>query len=219
MKMYNTSLDTFKTQCDSRTYVFRPKEATEVRDDLALILEDRLKDYGVFVIRPEDSLETIKKKTRAALLAYRNGRLRERIGNFMARQDEERLRGATHVMNPAFDRALRWDKEITALLELEAPIEQELTFLNEEQRKKASLQEGTFTHLADKSTVVTHGLKATVFEVAEKDRLEKEEAKQKEDDQLAAAGEIMTAKPTDEIKPLAPRRGRPPKFSQVNKEI
>ena len=139
MKMYNTSMEGFKCQCDSKVFVFKPRESTEVPESLTGFLYERYKDSGIFIILPEDTPLQVKKKARDALLSYLHGALRERIINFNAEADEARRRGATLPKSSLFERALRWDKEIRIKLEVEAPIERELSFLSEEERKKIGM--------------------------------------------------------------------------------
>ena len=73
--------------------------------------------------------EAFDAEKRKALLAYLGITLRERIVNFYAYQDDLRKKGATITADPRFDRALRWEKELRQVLSAEAPIEEELSFL------------------------------------------------------------------------------------------
>lgn len=132
--MFNASLEKFKIQCDSKVFVFNPRESTEVPDypmELVGFVYAQTKDRGVFPIYPNMSEADIKKAERQALINYRSGFLNERIVNYIAQQDEFKKNGITLSEDPRFKRAKRWSEEILKKLELEAPLEQELSFLEE----------------------------------------------------------------------------------------
>jgi len=109
--------------------VFKPQSYTEVPDDLANFVEEGLNTRGVFKAPLGMSEEAFDAEKRKALLAYLGITLRERIVNFYAYQDDLRKKGATITADPRFDRALRWEKELRQVLSAEAPIEEELSFL------------------------------------------------------------------------------------------
>lgn len=131
MRFYTASLEKFKIQCDSVVFVFKPREFTFVNDHLAAFVAETVKYRGVFSV-PDDCQEDddiFRKKKRRALLDYLGIWLRERIINFLAYQDELRKKGATIVEDPRLVRALKWQSELRQVLGAEAPIEEELSFL------------------------------------------------------------------------------------------
>lgn len=145
MKMFNASLEKYKVQCNSIVFRFEPRSFTVVPDELWPFLYTQLKDCGVFAVKPSMAKEQVKEEHRTALLAYLSGRLAERIVNYTSQEDEFRKKGITFKRHARFDEALRWEQEIRQILEMERPIEVELSFLNEERRKqlgfdKASIQ-------------------------------------------------------------------------------
>ncbi len=136
MKAFNASLDSFKVQCNSVVFKFTARGAIIVPDELAPFIYNQFKERGVFLIRPSMTREEVKEAHRQALLEYLSGTLEERIRNYTSREDEDRKRGITIQRHPKFEEALRWKAEIIELLEMERPIEVELSFLDAERRKK-----------------------------------------------------------------------------------
>lgn len=131
MRFYTASLEKFKIQCNSIVLVFRPRQFTQVPDDLANFVMEQVKYRGVFSVPSdiaEDSPEFEKRK-RDSLLQYLGITLRERIVNYYAMQDDYKRRGVTLLPDAAFQRALRWEKELREMLQSQAPIEEELSFL------------------------------------------------------------------------------------------
>lgn len=135
MRMHNASLERIKTQCNSRVIIFEPRGFTEVPDSLVEYLYKDFKNKGVFPAPIEMPEEQFLAEKRKALLAYLGITLRERIANHAAYEDELRKRGATILEDPKFKRAKRWEKELREVLEQEAPIEEELSFLEAERTK------------------------------------------------------------------------------------
>lgn len=143
MRLYNASLEKFKIQCNSFVLVFRPKEFTNCPDDIVNFAYEQVKDRGVFIVPPdvtEDSDE-FKKRKRQALLSYLGITLRERIVNYYAMQDDFKRKGVTLQPDVQFSRALRWEKELRQLLENEAPIEEELSFLEAKRTENTQSKE------------------------------------------------------------------------------
>lgn len=145
MKMFNASLEAFKVQCNSIVFRFNPRSFTRVPDELWPFLYAQFKDRGVFAVMPSMSKQEVKEAHRQALLSYLSGHLRERIANYTSQEDEFRKKGITFKRHPRFEEALRWEIEIREMLEMERPIETELSFLDAERRKalgfdKASIQ-------------------------------------------------------------------------------
>lgn len=149
VKMVNASLDSFKLQCNSKVFKFEPRSSVKVPLDLVDFMMNQLRDKGVFPVYPTMTAEQVKSAERSALISYLNGALRERIINYYSQQDDYKKRGVTLQDDPRFKRALRWDKEIRAKLELESPIEEELSFLNADQRKSIGINDDNIKHQED----------------------------------------------------------------------
>lgn len=153
MKIFNASLDKFQIQCNSLVFQFNPrsygvmgKDNKNIPDELVPFIVNQFKDRGVFAVSPSMSKDELKEAHRTALLSYLGGCLKERVTNYTSQEDEFRKKGVTFRRHPRFEEALRWEQEIRELLEMERPIEEELSFLDVERRKKlgfdkASIQE------------------------------------------------------------------------------
>jgi hypothetical protein len=148
MKMFNTTLEKVEKQFNSVMYVFLPGQETDVPDNMLQFIEPAMKDLGVVAMRPEMSAEELKEAKRQGLIAYVKGALRERIVNFIRQEDEFKKNGVTLEREPRFQRALRWEKEIMALLKMEKPIEEELSFLTHDQRKEIGIDDARIEHFA-----------------------------------------------------------------------
>lgn len=146
-KMMNVTLENYKTQCDSRVFIF-PKMGTykevinadtgavlekkdlsivDVPERLAPLLAEQMMTKGVFLI-PENPNEFEEAK-RQALIRYVNGRLKTRITNFVMQKDEYERRGSTFQFSDEFEEAIRWDKEIRHVLNQQRPIRESGSFL------------------------------------------------------------------------------------------
>jgi len=134
--MYNTSMEKYRIQCCSQVFTFEPRAVTEVPDAFVTYLYKDYKKNGIFPIYPSDTPEMLKIKSKEALLAYRDGVLRERITNYYSQADEFKKRGITLEENKHFKTAKRWNSEIMQFLNIEEPIDEELSFLTDEQRKQ-----------------------------------------------------------------------------------
>jgi len=139
MKMYNASLDSFQIQCDSVVYQFRPRQFTNVSDALWPLIYNQYKDRGIFAVPPSMTVEEKKKAHREALLQYLGTTLRERIVNYNSQEDDFRKRGVTFKRHLKHEEALRWDEEIRAMLEMEAPIDERLSFISAEKRSELGI--------------------------------------------------------------------------------
>ena len=149
MKLYNASLESFKLQCDSKVFRFHPRSFTEVPDDLANLVYEMKKDWGVFIVYPGMSKEAKKQAVRTALLSYLGGALHERIKNYASQADEFRKKGITLEDNKHSKEAKRWDKEIREVLEMEAPIYEELSYLDAKRRKKLGIDAKNVKHVEE----------------------------------------------------------------------
>lgn len=137
IKMYNTSLESHDVQCNSKVFKFLPRSSTLVPADLVYFVYEQMKYRGIFPVLPNMSEDDKKKAYREAMITYLNGDLRERISNYLAEEDEQRKRGVTNPLrHHKLKQALNWQKEITALLEIEKPIEEQLSFMDQDKRKE-----------------------------------------------------------------------------------
>lgn len=137
VKMFNTSLESYDIQCNSRVFKFYPRQSTMVPADLVYYIYEQMKYKGVFPILPNASEIERKKAYRDAMLTYLTGDLRERISNYLAEEDEQRKHGVTNPLRSRkLTQALNWKKEITVLLEIESPIEDQFSFLDADKRKE-----------------------------------------------------------------------------------
>jgi len=150
MKFYNTSLETFDRMVDSRVFKFFPREYTEVPDQYVDMLYEQVKMWGCFPIRHGMTEEQIKKAKYDALKEYLNGALRIRIECYAMQKDQYNKMGITLQPDAREKRALRWREEIHRLLELESPIEEELSFLSSEDRKALGIDASNIKDVEDK---------------------------------------------------------------------
>lgn len=140
-RMYTASLEKFKIQCNSIVFVFRPRTFTKIPNDLVPFILQQIANRGVFLV-PDDVAEgsqEFNKRKREALLAYLGVWLRERIVNHLAQQDDFRRKGVTLLADARFERAIRWEKELRQELQSFAPIEEELSFLEEKRTENTVL--------------------------------------------------------------------------------
>lgn len=145
-KMYNTSPEDFNIQCDSKFFIFKKRASTLVDDTLVPFIVAQTKDQGVFPIYPSMTKDEIKKGARTALLCYLEATLRQRIRNYIAQQDDYKKKGVTWAEDVRLTRALRWEKEIIEMLEMEAPINEEISLLSAERRKALGITDERISH-------------------------------------------------------------------------
>lgn len=197
MLMYNTSLETFDHQCNSIVFKFFPRQATNVPDDLKDFVYESLKARGVFPLIPGKTPEEIKKDARNAMISYLKGTIEERITNFIAQMDEFKKKGVTVDEDPRLTRAKRWKKELIAVLEMEAPIEEELSFLDDATREGLGITEKKYSH-------VPEGLLSSA--ITEEKKIVNE----------ASAAKDLENLVTESLKP---KLGRPRKVIEATKEV
>lgn len=150
MKFYNTSLEKFDEMVDSRVFKFYPREYTEVPDHLADMLYEKVKAWGCFPIRPNMTDAQIRDAKYQALKDYLKGALRIRIDNYGMQKDMYQKLGVTIQPDAAEKRALKWKTEIHKVLELESPLEEELSFLDTEDRKALGIDLPNSQYVKDK---------------------------------------------------------------------
>jgi len=163
MEFFNASLEPpFSRQFDGQIYHFHPRQKTFVPDHLnwQLFLDTQnLKQYGVFPILPGMTNEQIKTAEIKALKEYRHTGLRERIRNYMAEADEARRHNVTLEKSEHYERALRLTKELDYKLKIEAPRDDEWSFLSKEEREKLGITDSQVKHLEgqnlfDRDTII-----------------------------------------------------------------
>jgi len=140
-KMFNTSLEDFAIQCDSKFFQFNKRSSTLVDDHLVQFVYAQTKDRGVFPVYPSMTKDQVKKEARLALLSYLDATLRQRIRNYIAQQDDYKKKGITWTDDVRLTRAIRWEKEIVDMLEMEAPIHEELSFLSAKRREELGIKD------------------------------------------------------------------------------
>jgi hypothetical protein len=150
MKMYNTSLESFKVICDAKVFEFKPREYTEVPDNIADMLYNQVKAWGVFPIRPNITEEELKQAKFKALKDYLNGALRVRLECYDMQKDHYARINVTLPPQRDQIKAMNWQKEIHKVLELESPIEVVPSFLDEETRKAIGIDLPNVEHIKDK---------------------------------------------------------------------
>lgn len=149
MKFFNCTLEKVEKMCNSIMYVFEPRSYLDVPDDIVQFVEQELKPFGIMKCDygiTEDQLKDVK---RDGLINYVKGTLRTRILNYMSQKDEYQKKGVTIPDDPRFSRALRFEKEIYQLLKMSKPVEQELSFLSDEERKGIGIDDKYIEFLAD----------------------------------------------------------------------
>lgn len=128
VKMFNASLESYKRQFDSKPFRFLKNDYCEVPMDLVAHVYEAFKDFGVFPIFPEMTKEDIKSAHRNALLAYLKGKLAESIRAYQWKADQAKKEGVTLPTDSRFARVIKWKDELTAKLNSDSPIEEELSF-------------------------------------------------------------------------------------------
>lgn len=150
-KMFNTTLEDFMIQCDSKVFIFTKRASTLVDNHLVEFVYAQVKDRGVFPLYPSMTKDEIKQEKRKAMLSYLKSTLRQRIRNYIAQQDDFKKKGVTYSNDVRLDRAIRWEKEIIAILEVEAPIHEELSFLDAKHRKALGIDDKRIQDFAGES--------------------------------------------------------------------
>lgn len=141
--MMNATLEDYETQCISRHFSFPHREVVKVPDQYAKPLYQQLRSKGIFIIpdraplddngnpKPGWNIETAKKEAEfESLKQYKLGRLKSRINNYNLQKDEFKKRGVTLRDEdfPGYQEALRWDAEISELLNAHSPIKEYRSF-------------------------------------------------------------------------------------------
>lgn len=129
--IFNASLEKWEIQVNTKVYTFLPREITQVPEEVTPILEMEYAAKGIIAVYPGDDF---KAKERQALIAYLET-INNRIQNYQSEFDEAKRRGVTMEAASAWTRAKRWKEEILTKLNMEAPLEEEKSFLAEEDMK------------------------------------------------------------------------------------
>ena len=166
MLFFNTTLEKIKKMCCSKSFVFDPRSYTEVDDNLSDFMEVALKDWGVVKCQHGITESELKELKRQGLINYVKGILRVRINNYLSEKEDFKRRGVQLPDDVRLVRALRHEKEIYALLNMERPIEQELSYLTEEQRKNMGIDDGRIEYLAEQGVFNVEPDKVVVEDAA-----------------------------------------------------
>lgn len=137
MEMFNPTLENVKTQCDGYVFVFPMQERVEVPETLAPLIYTQLKARGIFIVPKEES--KFEEAKNNALRNYLEGTLHSRIQNYTSEMDELKRSGVTYAPTVKFQRAMRWRDELTKHLNVVAPIDQELSYLDIPTKKADSV--------------------------------------------------------------------------------
>lgn len=124
--IYNASLEKWEIQMNSKVFVFNPRQITEIPEGNTWIIENEYAAKGLIPVYPGDDL---KAKERQALISYLET-INNRIQNYQSEFDEAKRRGVTMEESSAWKRAKRWKEEILTKLNMEAPLEEEKSFMN-----------------------------------------------------------------------------------------
>jgi hypothetical protein len=136
--VYNPTLQKLKWTCASRVYEFDPDSYQMVEYDHIVYLKEQMWQWGLFVMeRGQD----FKEARRQALIKYLTGGLQQIINGWESYKDDYRKRGIEIEDPPKLKEAKRWKKELEFHLEKEAPIEERLSFLSDEERKQIGIEE------------------------------------------------------------------------------
>lgn len=136
MKFFNPTLEDFSWPCDGKHFHFKKQEVTEVPDNLAPFIEEQCNHRGVFALRYGIDFKTAH---RQSLLTYLKECLAIRLSYVAAHKFDMKLKGIELEDTPLWSRWRRWYAEIMKKLEMEAPIEQEISFLTEAEMAKAGI--------------------------------------------------------------------------------
>lgn len=166
VKCFNATLEPVEWQCDGVFYMFQPRKIAEIPAHIASFLEVQCRRKGVVPLPHgiDQAHPDFKGFERRALIAYLNGDLRERARNYQAEADEYKRKGVTLEEHRRFKEAMRWAKEIRHRLEMEAPIEEELSFLDKSDREKIGIKDDNVIDFSKKFAGID---KAEVIETAE----------------------------------------------------
>lgn len=110
----------------------------DVDENLVPFLESSFGHRGLFAYK---SGEDLKPQVWRALAKYREETLLNRIRYINSQRDDYKKKGVTLEESPLLKRSIRWEKEIVAKLKLEAPVETELSFLDESDRKRFGIND------------------------------------------------------------------------------
>lgn len=137
MKFFNPTLETFSWPCDGKHYVFTRQETTEVPDNLAPFIEEQCAARGIFALRYGIDF---KATHRRALITYLKECLSIRLSYVAAHKYDIKMKSGVELADsPLWARWRRWYTEIMKKLELEAPIEEEISFLTEAEMTKLGI--------------------------------------------------------------------------------
>ena len=140
VKLYNASLESFAVMSESRYFKFEPRSYTECDDMYLKFLLEKVERWGVFQVKEGmvgtdgNFTEAGKQASFNALKAYIRGALATRIQNYISQKDMYTKMGVTLPTIPAERRAMKWDAEIRKILDIHAPLEEELSFLTEDDK-------------------------------------------------------------------------------------
>ena len=115
----------------SRVFVFESRDYTKVPEQYISAIEAEHADKGLIVVRLGDNM---KAKEREALIKY-IGLLNKKVRNYQTWMDMERGRGSTVEPPQAMLQAKKWIEQITIKLNIEGPIVEEKSFLDNEDLK------------------------------------------------------------------------------------
>lgn len=153
MRFFNCTLEQKDWQCDCFQFSFKPRSILNVPERISWIAKDELKEYGII---PLDGLDknTFAEAERAALLDYLQNNIKRRIMNFDSYYEDLRRTGVTFEKNdPLYLKLLRWEKELSHKLNMERPIDVELSYLTKEEREKIGVDGEKFFNFEEKNEV------------------------------------------------------------------
>lgn len=129
--VFNATLEKWPIVLTSRYFAMEPRSVTKVPEDMAWMVERFHNHKGLFIVRFGDD---IKSQERQALIKYRSF-LNARIKRFQSWLDQMKLEGKTVDKPKLMLRYERWFDEVTKKLEIEAPLDQELSYLDDDHMK------------------------------------------------------------------------------------
>lgn len=124
---------------ESKYFRFEPRSFITVDEQYVKFLLEKVRPWGVFQV-DADMLtdgkfnEKGKQASFEALKNYLRGALATRIQNYISQKDMYTKLGVTLPATSHEKRALKWDTEIRKILDIHAPLEEELSFLDAEDK-------------------------------------------------------------------------------------
>ena len=137
MQFYNPTLEDFKWQANGKMYFFNKRSVVDVYDNVAPFIEEQCAPRGLIALRHGMDFKAAE---REGLLRYVRETLENRIQNYNDHKRQMKMLHNIDMEDPIeLKRAVNWRREILHMLNQEAPIEIELSYLDDNDRQKLGI--------------------------------------------------------------------------------